>query len=76
MKATVLVRPKQGILDPQGQAVESSLRQLGPCRVARQRPKEAPELVGLHVSFRLHHDRQGKGGRAGPSLSPGLTTTR
>ncbi len=29
MKATVLVRPKPGILDPQGQAVESSLRQLG-----------------------------------------------
>ena len=29
MRATVLVRPKQGILDPQGQAVESSLRQLG-----------------------------------------------
>ena len=29
MKATILVRPKQGILDPQGQAVESSLRQLG-----------------------------------------------
>ena len=29
MKATVLVRPKAGILDPQGQAVESSLRQLG-----------------------------------------------
>ena len=29
MKATVLVRTKQGILDPQGQAVESSLRQLG-----------------------------------------------
>ena len=29
MKATVLVRPKEGILDPQGQAVESSLRQLG-----------------------------------------------
>jgi phosphoribosylformylglycinamidine synthase len=25
----VLVRPKHGILDPQGQAVESSLRQLG-----------------------------------------------
>jgi phosphoribosylformylglycinamidine synthase subunit PurS len=25
----VLVRPKDGILDPQGQAVESSLRQLG-----------------------------------------------
>ena len=29
MKATVLVRPKDGILDPQGQAVESSLRHLG-----------------------------------------------
>jgi phosphoribosylformylglycinamidine synthase subunit PurS len=29
MRATVLVRPKEGILDPQGQAVESSLRQLG-----------------------------------------------
>jgi phosphoribosylformylglycinamidine synthase subunit PurS len=29
MKATVLVRPKHGMLDPQGQAVESSLRQLG-----------------------------------------------
>jgi phosphoribosylformylglycinamidine synthase len=25
----VLVRPKAGILDPQGQAVETSLRQLG-----------------------------------------------
>jgi phosphoribosylformylglycinamidine synthase PurS subunit len=29
MRATVLVRPKEGILDPQGSAVESSLRQLG-----------------------------------------------
>jgi phosphoribosylformylglycinamidine synthase subunit PurS len=29
MKATVLVRPKQGILDPQGDAVQSSLRHLG-----------------------------------------------
>jgi phosphoribosylformylglycinamidine synthase subunit PurS len=29
VKATVLIRPKQGILDPQGQAVERSLRQLG-----------------------------------------------
>ncbi|MDX6517680.1 MAG: phosphoribosylformylglycinamidine synthase subunit PurS [Gaiellaceae bacterium] len=29
MKATVLVRPKEGILDPQGDAVGSSLRQLG-----------------------------------------------
>jgi len=29
MKATILVRPKTGILDPQGEAVEASLRQLG-----------------------------------------------
>jgi phosphoribosylformylglycinamidine synthase len=29
VKATVLVRPKTGILDPQGEAVERSLRQLG-----------------------------------------------
>jgi phosphoribosylformylglycinamidine synthase subunit PurS len=29
VKATVLVRPKPGILDPQGEAIESSLRQLG-----------------------------------------------
>jgi phosphoribosylformylglycinamidine synthase subunit PurS len=29
VRATVLVRPKRGILDPQGEAVESSLRQLG-----------------------------------------------
>ncbi len=29
MKATVLVRPKEGILDPQGDAVGAALRQLG-----------------------------------------------
>jgi phosphoribosylformylglycinamidine synthase len=29
VRATVLVRPKPGILDPEGQAVESSLRELG-----------------------------------------------
>jgi phosphoribosylformylglycinamidine synthase PurS subunit len=29
VKATVIVRPKEGILDPQGEAVERSLRQLG-----------------------------------------------
>jgi phosphoribosylformylglycinamidine synthase PurS subunit len=29
MRATVLVRPKQGILDPQGEAVESALGHLG-----------------------------------------------
>ena len=29
MRATVLVRPKEGILDPQGDAVQTSLRHLG-----------------------------------------------
>lgn len=29
MRATVLVRPKEGILDPQGDAVGHSLRKLG-----------------------------------------------
>jgi phosphoribosylformylglycinamidine synthase PurS subunit len=29
VRATVFVRPKAGILDPQGQAIEGSLRQLG-----------------------------------------------
>jgi phosphoribosylformylglycinamidine synthase len=29
VKASVLVRPKEGILDPQGDAVQQSLRNLG-----------------------------------------------
>ncbi len=29
MKATVIVRPKEGILDPQGDAVRTALHQLG-----------------------------------------------
>jgi phosphoribosylformylglycinamidine synthase len=29
VRATVLVRPKAGILDPQGEAVETSLKHLG-----------------------------------------------
>jgi phosphoribosylformylglycinamidine synthase subunit PurS len=29
VRATIVVRPKAGILDPQGEAVERSLRQLG-----------------------------------------------
>jgi len=29
MRATVLIRPKPGILDPQGEAVQTSLRRLG-----------------------------------------------
>ncbi len=47
MRATVLVRPKAGILDPQGEAVESSLRQLG-FAVAEAR-------VGRVVDLELEH---------------------
>ncbi len=48
MRATVLVRPKAGILDPQGEAIESSLRQLGfPVSDAR---------VGRLVDLELHAD--------------------
>ena len=43
MKATVLVRPKPGILDPQGEAVESSLRALG-FRVAEARVGRVVDL--------------------------------
>jgi phosphoribosylformylglycinamidine synthase len=47
MKATILVRPKTGILDPQGEAVEASLRQLGfPVERAR---------VGRLVDLELSH---------------------
>ena len=48
MKATVLVRPKDGILDPQGEAVRGSLRKLGfdverhPRRARDRRRARAP----------------------------------
>jgi phosphoribosylformylglycinamidine synthase PurS subunit len=48
VRATVLVRPKPGILDPQGQAVESSLRELG-FAVGYAR-------VGRLVDFELEED--------------------
>ncbi len=48
MKATVVVRPKPGILDPQGEAVEASLRQLG-YRVAEAR---IGRVVDLEVDAR------------------------
>ena len=46
MKATVLVRPKPGILDPQGKAVEASLSTLG-FSVTRAR---VGRLVDLEVA--------------------------
>jgi phosphoribosylformylglycinamidine synthase PurS subunit len=56
VKATVLVRPKPGILDPQGQAVESSLRQLGfsvaDARIGRVVDLEvdAPDAAHAHAA--------------------------
>jgi phosphoribosylformylglycinamidine synthase subunit PurS len=57
MRATVLVRPKAGILDPQGQAVEASLRQLG-FRVAEARigrvvdvEIDAPDSATAHAEL-------------------------
>jgi phosphoribosylformylglycinamidine synthase PurS subunit len=47
LRATILVRPKPGILDPQGEAVQSSLRQLGfPVEEAR---------VGRVIDLELEH---------------------
>ena len=57
MRATVLVRPKPGILDPQGQAVESSLLHLG-FEVGDAR-------VGRLVDVELDDRRPGRG--AGPA---------
>ena len=57
MRATVLVRPKHGILDPQGQAVESSLRQLG-FAVGEAR-------VGRVVDLEVESNDRGRGPRRG-----------
>ena len=56
MRATVLVRPKPGILDPQGEAVEASLRQLGfPVAEAR-----VGRLVDLEVEAGDAEDARAK----------------
>ena len=61
MRATVLVRPKAGILDPQGEAVGASLRQLGfPVGQAR---------VGRLIELELDLD-------LGPDQVPDLDTAR
>src|SRR5205814_727773 len=56
VKATVLVRPKPGILDPQGQAVESSLLHLG-FAVAETR---VGKLVELDVDADDEADARGQ----------------
>ena len=44
MKATVLIRPKEGILDPQGKAVERALPALGFSGVSHVRVGRMVEL--------------------------------
>ena len=80
MRVTVLVRPKDGILDPQGEAVQGSLRKLGfavgGARVGRlvdlevdaPTPSEAKAQVGADVqrAAREPADRElrDRGGRS------------
>jgi phosphoribosylformylglycinamidine synthase PurS subunit len=45
LKARVLIRPKEGILDPQGQAVEQALAALGFQGVSEVRIGRLVELV-------------------------------
>ena len=57
MKATVLIRPKEGILDPQGDAVRHSLQKLGfdvhAARVGRvvDLDVEADDAVGARAEI-------------------------
>ena len=57
MKATVLIRPKEGILDPQGDAVRQSLQKLGfdvhAARVGRvvDLDVEADDAVGARAEI-------------------------
>jgi phosphoribosylformylglycinamidine synthase len=57
VRATVLVRPKAGILDPQGAAVESSLRHLGfevgEARVGRVIDLEVEETDAVRARERV-----------------------
>jgi phosphoribosylformylglycinamidine synthase len=52
VRATVLVRPKEGLLDPQGEAVQDSLRKLGfdvaGVRIGR--------VIDVELTAEGHHD--------------------
>ena len=65
-KVTVLVRPKEGILDPQGEAVEGSLRKLG-FSVGRAR---VGRLVDLEVDAATHTRRKPTWSGCARSSSP------
>ena len=69
MKATVLIRPKEGILDPQGEAVGEALRTLG-FGVSGAR-------VGRLVDVDLDTDGSGRGPRrARPDVRTSCSRTR
>ena len=55
VRATVVVRPKEGILDPQGDAVQRSLRKLGfdvsSARVGRVIDLELEAADGAHEAI-------------------------
>ena len=53
MRARVLIRPKQGILDPQGQAVERALPALGFAGVSNVRVGRLVELE-VEDASRVH----------------------
>jgi phosphoribosylformylglycinamidine synthase subunit PurS len=57
VRASVIVRPKPGILDPQGEAVQGSLRQLGfgvlEARVGRVIDLELENGDGQHARAEL-----------------------
>ena len=60
MRATVLIRPKAGILDPQGQTVERALPALGFAGVGLEY-RVVPNKVGLFIDARWNYygDRYG-----------------
>jgi phosphoribosylformylglycinamidine synthase subunit PurS len=57
VKATVLVRPKEGILDPEGRAVTDSLQQLGfavtDARIGRVIDVELSDASGTEARAQL-----------------------
>ena len=62
MRARVLIRPKEGILDPQGQAVERALPSLGFDGVSDVR-------IGKHVELTV---RDGDGEQAARRMAEAL----
>jgi len=56
-KINVYVTPKQGILDPQGKAIEASLHSLGYKNVANVR---MGKFIELEIAGKLSHKELGK----------------